>query len=105
LKTANIVPIVAIAAVTALVFSIAFAADFNSSGTSLAIELRKTGGIAGFNDQLVVQVSLQDAETLEFIIKNTDFTYVLKSPLDVNAPDPSTTGVDLNSFKAAYGYR
>jgi Flp pilus assembly protein CpaB len=54
---------------------------------------------------LVVQVSLQDAETLEFIIKNTDFTYVLKSPLDVNAPDPSTTGVDLNSFKAAYGYK
>ena len=47
--------IVAIAAVTALVFSIAiFAADFNSSGRSLAIELRKTGGIAGFDDQLVV---------------------------------------------------
>jgi Flp pilus assembly protein CpaB len=54
---------------------------------------------------LVVQVSLQDAETLEFIVKNTDFTYVLKSPLDVNASDPTTTGVDLNSFKAAFGYR
>lgn len=54
---------------------------------------------------LVVQASLQDAETLEFIIKNTDFTYALKSPLDVNNPDPSTTGVDLNSFKASFGYR
>jgi Flp pilus assembly protein CpaB len=54
---------------------------------------------------LVVEVSLQDAETLEFIVKNTDFTYVLKSPLDVNSPDPATSGTDLGSFKAAFGYK
>ena len=70
------------------------AANSNSNGTAAP-----NGG------NLVVQVSLQDAETLEFIVKNTDFTYVLKSPLDVNATDPSTSGVDLNTFKAAFGYR
>ncbi len=64
-----------------------------------------SGSNGPIGGNLVVQVSLQDAETLEFIIKNTDFTYVLKSPLDVNAGDPTTTGVDLNSFKAAFGYR
>jgi hypothetical protein len=64
------------------------------------------GGTAtGVGGNLVVQVSLQDAETLQFIVKNTDFTYVLKSPLDVNNSDPTTTGVDLNTFKASFGYR
>lgn len=77
----------------------------------LAVGAPQTGAQATGNNNvpnggnLVVQVSLQDAETLEFIIKNTDFTYVLKSPLDVNNSDPSTTGVDLNTFKAAFGYR
>src|SRR5438046_2983057 len=52
---------------------------------------------------LVVEVSLQQAELLEFLVKNTDFTYVLKSPVDADSPDPSTTGVDLNTFKAAFG--
>ncbi len=63
------------------------------------------GNTAPNGGNLVVQVSLQDAETLEFIVKNTDFTYVLKSPLDVNAADPTTTGVDLGTFKSAFGYR
>ncbi|MDQ6747931.1 MAG: Flp pilus assembly protein CpaB [Candidatus Dormibacteraeota bacterium] len=54
---------------------------------------------------LVVQVSLQDAEALQFIVKNTDFTYVLKSPQDAGGADPSTTGVDLNTFKSTFGFR
>jgi Flp pilus assembly protein CpaB len=68
-------------------------------------QLAQGAPAAPLGGNLVVQVSLQDAETLEFIVKNTDFTYVLKSPLDVNAGDPTTTGVDLNGFKAAFGYR
>jgi Flp pilus assembly protein CpaB len=63
------------------------------------------GAATAVGGNLVVQVSLQDAETLQFIVKNTDFTYVLKSPLDVNNSDPTTTGVDLNTFKASFGYR
>ncbi|MEA2645159.1 MAG: pilus assembly protein CpaB [Chloroflexota bacterium] len=69
-------------------------------------------GSSGGNQQaattggnLVVEVSLQDAEMLQFIVKNTDFTYVLKSPLDQSAPDPTTPGVDLNTFKSTFGYR
>jgi hypothetical protein len=54
---------------------------------------------------LVVAVSLTDAEMLQFVVKNTDFTYVLKSPLDRGQPDPATTGVDLPTFKARFGYR
>ena len=63
------------------------------------------GGATANGGNLIVQVSLGDAEVLEFIVKNTDYTYVLKSPLDVNNPDPATQGVDLNGFKAAFGYR
>jgi Flp pilus assembly protein CpaB len=54
---------------------------------------------------LIVEVNLQDAEALQFLVKNTDFTYVLKSPLDQAAVDPTTTGVDLQTFKQIYGYR
>ena len=54
---------------------------------------------------LVVQVSLQDAEALQFLVKNTDFTYVLKSPLDTSSTDPSTTGIDLPGFKTRYGFK
>ncbi|MFN2464382.1 MAG: Flp pilus assembly protein CpaB [Candidatus Dormibacteria bacterium] len=54
---------------------------------------------------LVVEVSLQDAEALQFIVKNTDFTYVLKSPQDSSAPDPTTSGMDLGQFKALYGFK
>lgn len=62
------------------------------------------GGAAG-GGNLIVEVSLQDAEAIEFLIKNTDFTYVLRSPLDQATPDPSTTGVDLPTFKQIYGFR
>jgi Flp pilus assembly protein CpaB len=54
---------------------------------------------------LIVSVSLQDAEAIEFLIKNTDFTYVLRSPLDQSTPDPSTSGVDLPTFKSIYGFK
>jgi Flp pilus assembly protein CpaB len=54
---------------------------------------------------LVVAVNLQDAEALQFIVKNTDFTYVLKSLLDRDKQDPATTGVDLPTFKARFGFR
>jgi len=54
---------------------------------------------------LVVAVTLQDAEMLEFLVKNTDFIYVLKSPLDRAQPDPTTTGVDLPAFKARFGFK
>lgn len=54
---------------------------------------------------LIVEVNLQDAESIEFLVKNTDFTYVLKSPLDQAAPNPDTTGVDLQTFKQIYGFK
>jgi pilus assembly protein CpaB len=54
---------------------------------------------------MVVQVSLQDAEALQFIIKNTDYTYVLKSPQDAGSTDPSTNGMDLPTFKSTFGFR
>ncbi len=60
-------------------------------------------GAGGGN--LIVEVTLQDAEAIEFLIKNTDFTYVLRSPLDQTSPDPGTTGVDLPTFKQIYGFR
>jgi Flp pilus assembly protein CpaB len=63
------------------------------------------GSTTSTGGNLVVQVSLQDAEALQFIVKNTEFTYVLKSPQDASKPDPSTTGMDLNTFKSTYGYR
>ena len=62
------------------------------------------GGTAG-GGNLIVEVGLQDAEAIEFLIKNTDFTYVLRSPIDQATPDPSTTGVDLPTFKQMYGFR
>jgi Flp pilus assembly protein CpaB len=62
-----------------------------------------SGQAAGGN--LIVSVSLQDAEAIEFMIKNTDFTYVLRSPLDQSTPDPTTSGVDLPTFKSIYGFK
>ncbi|MGI8610386.1 MAG: Flp pilus assembly protein CpaB [Candidatus Dormibacteria bacterium] len=64
-----------------------------------------TGNATPSGGNLVVQISLADAEALQFIIKNTDFTYVLKSPQDAGATDPETTGMDLNQFKSKFGYR
>ena len=54
---------------------------------------------------MIVQVTLADAEALQFIVKNTDFTYVLKSPQDASAPDPETGGMDISTFRAKYGFR
>lgn len=54
---------------------------------------------------LVVEVTLAQAEQVQFLVKNTDFTYVLKSPLDAGSGDPSTTGVDLGSFKQTFGFK
>jgi Flp pilus assembly protein CpaB len=54
---------------------------------------------------LVVEVTLQDAEYLHFLVKNTDFTYVLNSPLDATAADPSTSGVDLNAFRTRFQFK
>lgn len=64
-----------------------------------------SGSTTSSGGNLVVQVSLQDAEALQFIVKNTDFTYVLKSPQDVGSLDPSTNGMDLPTFKSTFGYR
>jgi Flp pilus assembly protein CpaB len=61
------------------------------------------GTAAGGN--LIVEATLQDAESIQFLIKNTDFTYVLRSPLDQSTPDPGTTGVDLPTFKQIYGFK
>lgn len=63
------------------------------------------GAATSTGGNLVVQVSLQDAEALQFIVRNTEFTYVLKSQQDVANPDPATTGMDLNTFKALYGFK
>jgi Flp pilus assembly protein CpaB len=63
------------------------------------------GAAASGGGNLVVQVSLQDAEALQFIVKNTDFTYVLKSPQDSTSADPATAGMDFNTFKATFGYK
>jgi pilus assembly protein CpaB len=62
-------------------------------------------GGAATGGNLVVEVSLQDAEALQFIVKNTDFTYVLKSPQDASTADPTTSGMDLQQFKSTFGYR
>lgn len=53
---------------------------------------------------LIVEVKLAEAEELEFIIKNTDYTFALKSPLD-SGPDPATTGIDIPTFKSLFGLR
>jgi len=63
------------------------------------------GAATSTGGNLVVEVSLQDAEALQFIVKNTDFTYVLKSPQDSSNPDPATSGMDINQFKALYGFK
>lgn len=54
---------------------------------------------------LVVAVTLQQADLLEYIVKNTDFTYVLKSPLDATNPDPGTQAVDVQTIRSEFGFR
>ena len=53
---------------------------------------------------LVVALKPTDAEAVQFLLKNADFTYVLRSPLDHGKPEDSTTGVDINTFRQQYGY-
>jgi Flp pilus assembly protein CpaB len=53
---------------------------------------------------LVVAVTPAEAEAIAFLVKNADFSYVLRSPLDANTPEQSTSGVDLPTFKSQYGY-
>ena len=64
-----------------------------------------TGNATASGGNLVVEVSLGDAEALQFIVKNTDFTYVLKSPQDAGATDPDTSGMDINQFKSKFGFK
>lgn len=53
---------------------------------------------------LVVAVSPSQAEAIAYLVKNADFSYVLRSPLDANSPEQPTQGVDATTFKAQYGY-
>jgi Flp pilus assembly protein CpaB len=53
---------------------------------------------------LVVEVTPHEAEVLQFLIKNTDFAYVLRSPSGGSTPEPATNGVDLPTFKQDFGY-
>jgi Flp pilus assembly protein CpaB len=53
---------------------------------------------------LIVAVTPAEAEAIQFVIKNADFTYVLRSPLDHSKPEEATSGVDINTFRAQYGY-
>lgn len=62
-------------------------------------------GQAAVGGNLIVEAGLQDAEAIEFLIKNTDFTYVLRSPLDKSNADAPTSGMDINTFKATYGFK
>jgi Flp pilus assembly protein CpaB len=53
---------------------------------------------------LVVALTPAESEAVQFLLKNADFTYVLRSPLDHAKPEDNTTGVDINTFKQQYGY-
>lgn len=53
---------------------------------------------------LVIAVSPAQAEAIAYLVKNADFSYVLRSPLDANTPEKSTQGVDSATFKADYGF-
>ncbi len=53
---------------------------------------------------LVVAVTPSEAEAIAYLVKNTDFSYVLRSPLDANTPEQTTQGVDSPTFKSQYGY-
>jgi len=53
---------------------------------------------------LVVAVTPTDSEAVQFLLKNADFTYVLRSPLDHSKPEETTVGVDMNTFRQQYGY-
>jgi Flp pilus assembly protein CpaB len=53
---------------------------------------------------LIVAVTPAEAEAVAFLIKNADFTYVLRSPLDANTPEQNTSGVDAPTFRSLYGY-
>ena len=62
-------------------------------------------GAAAVGGNLIVEAGLQDAEAIEFLVKNTDFTYVLRSPLDKTAAEPNTSGMDLQTFRQLYGFK
>jgi hypothetical protein len=51
-----------------------------------------------------VSLTPSQAEAVQFLLKNTDFTYVLRSPLDHSKPEENTPGMDMNTFRAQYGY-
>ena len=53
---------------------------------------------------LVVAVTPAEAEAIAYLVKNADFSYVLRSPLDANTPEQTTQGVDSSTFKSAFGY-
>ena len=53
---------------------------------------------------LVVALTPSDAEAVQFLLKNAEFTYVLRSPLDHGKPEENTAGVDINTFRQQYGY-
>jgi pilus assembly protein CpaB len=72
---------------------------------SVGAPLAAAGAAPAAGGNLIVEVNLQDAEAIQFLVKNTDFTYVLKSPLDQAAANPDTTGVDLQTFKQIYGFK
>jgi pilus assembly protein CpaB len=72
---------------------------------SVGAPLAAAGAAPAAGGNLIVEVNLQDAEAIQFLVKNTDFTYVLKSPLDQTAANPDTTGVDLQTFKQIYGFK
>ena len=57
----------------------------------------------GISSSLTVVVTLKQAETLKFLLDQTNYKYVLKSFHDYDVPDPDTgAGVDLNNFKAQF---
>jgi pilus assembly protein CpaB len=72
---------------------------------SVGAPLAAAGAAPAAGGNLIVEVNLQDAEAIQFLVKNTDFTYVLKSPLDQMGANPDTTGVDLQTFKQIYGFK
>lgn len=53
---------------------------------------------------LVVALTPTQSEAVQFLLKNADFTYVLRSPLDHGKPEDNTPGVDMNAFRQQYGY-
>jgi len=53
---------------------------------------------------LIVAATPAEAEAIAFLVKNADFSYILRSPLDASTPEQSTQGVDSSTFRSEYGY-